>query len=113
MNCLFCDIADGSVPSDLVFESEEIVAFRDINPQAPIHILVIPRAHIDGVGAMDGTQIGLVGRLILAAVEISRTQGLTENGFRLAVNQGPDGGQTVGHLHVHLLGGRRMTWPPG
>ena len=113
MNCLFCGIAAGRIPSENVFESDEIVAFRDINPQAPVHILVIPKSHMDGVGVVDGTQVGLLGRLILTAIEISRSEGLTEDGFRLVVNEGRDGGQTVDHLHLHLLGGRQLGWPPG
>ena len=113
MRCLFCDVAAGSVPSERVFETDEVVAFRDINPKAPVHILVIPREHIGGIGAVDGTHVGLLGRLMLAAVEISQSEGLAEDGFRLVVNQGRDGGQTVGHLHVHLFGGRQMQWPPG
>ncbi len=113
MKCLFCDIAAGRTPSEVVFETDEVMAFRDINPKAPVHVLVIPKEHIGGIGAVDETHSGRLERLMLAAVQISQSEGLTEDGFRLVVNQGRDGGQTVGHLHVHLLGGRQMQWPPG
>jgi len=111
--CMFCDIAAGRMASDLAFGSDEIVAFYDVNPQAPVHILVIPKEHISGVGVVESGHEGLLGRLILAAVEISQSQGISDHGFRLVVNQGDNGGQTVGHLHIHLLGGRRLGWPPG
>ena len=113
MKCLFCDIVAGTIPSERVFEADDMMAFRDINPAAPVHVLVIPKEHIDGIGAADETHTALLGRLMLAAVEISQSEGVAEDGFRLVVNQGREGGQSVGHLHIHLLGGRQMRWPSG
>jgi histidine triad (HIT) family protein len=110
--CLFCQIAAGTIPVTRVYEDEQVMAFGDIHPQAPVHILVIPKRHI---GSLAQTQAGVVARLGglgAAAVEIARQQGLG-GGYRLVVNTGADGGQTVEHLHVHLLGGRPMGWPPG
>ena len=112
-HCMFCDIAAGRMDSDLAFESDDIVAFHDVNPQAPVHVLVIPREHISGVGVVESGHEPLMGRLILAAVAIAQSQGLSNHGFRLVVNQGDGGGQTVEHLHIHLLGGRKLGWPPG
>lgn len=113
MKCLFCDIAAGTIPSEIVFETDDVLAFRDINPAAPVHVLVIPKEHIDGVDAVDETHTDLLGRLMLAAVEISKSEGVAGKGFRLVINQGREGGQSVGHLHVHLLAGRQMRWPSG
>jgi histidine triad (HIT) family protein len=112
-DCIFCKIAAGEMDSDLVYEDEDCVAFRDINPQAPTHILVIPRKHIVGlaeVGAADGA---LLGKLLLVATEIAEDEGLRESGYRVVVNWGRDGGMAVNHLHIHVLGGRAMSWPPG
>lgn len=112
-DCLFCKIAAGDVPADIVHESEDLLAFRDINPQAPVHILVIPRRHVpslDEAGDGDG---GLLGALLLAARDLARSEGIAEDGYRTVLNVGGDGGQTVHHVHVHLLGGRALTWPPG
>lgn len=110
-NCLFCKIVKGEIPSNKVFEDEHVFAFYDINPQAPVHILVIPKTHVTSVAAVTDPQ--LVGRVMVKAAEIAREQGLEEKGYRLVTNHGPDAGQTVFHLHVHLLGGRSMGWPPG
>lgn len=112
MSCLFCRILDGSIPSQAVYQDDECYAFADINPQAPVHILVIPRAHIASTAEAGKEHSALIGHLFLAAAEIARSKGLTK-GYRSVINTGPDGGQTVDHLHVHLLGGRPMTWPPG
>jgi histidine triad (HIT) family protein len=112
-DCIFCKIASGAIPAKLTFEDERAVAFRDINPQAPTHALVIPRAHIsslDGAGDADGA---LLGHLLLVAARVAREEGHAEGGFRTVVNSGPDAGQTVFHLHVHVLAGRTLTWPPG
>jgi histidine triad (HIT) family protein len=111
-DCLFCKIAAGTIPVTRLYEDEQVMAFADIHPQAPVHILVIPKRHI---GSLAQTQAGdepLLGLLVAAAVEIARQLGLG-GGYRLVVNTGADGGQTVEHLHVHLLGGRHMGWPPG
>ena len=110
-DCLFCRIVRGEIPAKLVAETEDCIAFRDINPQAPVHILVIPRRHIASLDAMtDAAILGKAGALL---AEIARTEGVAATGYRMVINNGSDGGQTVGHLHLHLLGGRRMTWPPG
>ena len=111
--CIFCRIAAGEVPSTMVHEEEEIVAFRDLSPQAPTHILVIPRKHVSSVTDLEAGEDSATGRLLRVAGEIAAKEGISESGYRLVVNCGKDAGQAVDHLHVHLLGGRRMGWPPG
>lgn len=111
MDCLFCKIIAREIPADIVFESDSLLAFRDINPQAPTHILVIPKEHVDGIHAI-GDADDMHG-LMQAASQIARGEGIETAGYRLVINSGRHGGQTVDHLHVHLLGGRTMTWPPG
>jgi histidine triad (HIT) family protein len=112
MSCLFCRIVEGEIPSTPTFEDELVYAFADINPKAPVHILIIPREHISSMIDTDPSKRAILGHLLWAAAEIARSKGLT-NGYRVVVNTGEDGGQTVDHLHLHLLGGRQMTWPPG
>lgn len=113
-DCIFCKIANRSIPAPLVYEDPEVVAFQDINPQASHHILIIPRQHFADVGeAAAAGQGALLGKILTAAAHIGTERGLSENGYRLVCNTGKDGGQTVRHLHVHLLGGRPMGWPPG
>lgn len=112
-DCLFCRIASGEIPADLVLETPDVLAFRDINPQAPTHILIIPRAHIASVSEMEEDQAQIMGKLFLAARGLARKEGIQEDGFRMVVNAGADAGQTVFHVHMHLLGGREMGWPPG
>lgn len=112
-NCLFCRMIAGEIASDMVYEDDEILAFRDINPQAPLHVLVIPRRHIDTTNDLVDDDAGLVGRLILAARKIAVTEGVDEAGYRLVINCKAGAGQSVFHLHVHLLAGRRLSWPPG
>lgn len=112
MNCLFCKIVEGAIPSKPVYQDERCYAFSDINPQAPTHVLVVPREHIPSVAQAAEAHAALLGHLLLAAGEIARTSGL-QNGYRLVINSGSDAGQTVDHVHVHLLGGRPMAWPPG
>jgi histidine triad (HIT) family protein len=112
MSCLFCKIIAGEIPSNKVFEDELAYAFRDINPQAPTHILIAPRKHIASLAETGAKDKEILGYLHLVAGRIASSEGLT-NGFRTVINTGPDGGQTVDHLHVHLLGGRAMLWPPG
>jgi histidine triad (HIT) family protein len=112
-DCLFCKLASGDIPADFVYESDDILAFRDIAPQAPVHILLIPRRHIASIDAAGEDDGALIGSLLLAAAEIAREVGVSEGGYRTVLNTGDDGGQTVHHLHLHLLGGRRLTWPPG
>ncbi len=110
-DCLFCRIASGAIPVPFVAENEHAVAFRDIHPQAPVHVLVIPRRHVSSLA--EATDAAEVGALALLAAEVARQEGIAEGGYRTVMNTGADGGQTVLHLHLHLLGGRSMTWPPG
>lgn len=110
---LFEKICRGDIPATFVHKDELCVAFRDISPQAPVHILVIPRKPIPRVGLADEADARLLGHLLLVAGKVAREQGLSESGFRLVINNGSDGGEAVPHLHVHLLGGRQMKWPPG
>lgn len=111
-NCLFCKIVSGAIPAKRVHETAETLAFSDIHPQAPVHVLVIPKRHISSHAEALPEDAALIATLMATAGEIARKQGLV-NGYRLVVNTGPDGGQTVDHLHVHVLGGRHMGWPPG
>jgi histidine triad (HIT) family protein len=111
--CIFCRIAAGEIPAKVVRQDEDIVAFRDVNPRAPTHVLVIPRRHIASVNVLDPDDAALVGKLFLAAREIARSEGVDESGYRMVVNAGPDAGQSVDHIHLHLLGGRGLAWPPG
>ncbi len=111
--CLFCSIVDGTVPADVVLETDEVLAFRDIGPQAPSHVLVIPKRHLDSLGTAEDEDHVLLGRVMLAARDVAISEGLSEGGFRVVLNTGDDGGQTVRHLHAHVLGGRALTWPPG
>jgi histidine triad (HIT) family protein len=112
-NCLFCKIALGVIPSELVYEDDVCVAFNDISPQAPTHILVIPREHIASLDKAESNQKETLGHLLFAAAEIARAKGFAENGYRVVLNTNSDGGQTVFHLHAHLLGGRQFVFPPG
>jgi histidine triad (HIT) family protein len=112
-DCIFCDIAAHQLPADILREDDHILAIRDVNPQAPVHVLVMPREHIVSVLELTPAQDSLWGRILHVSQSIAEDEGIDESGFRLVVNTGTDGGQTVGHLHMHLLGGRRMTWPPG
>jgi histidine triad (HIT) family protein len=113
-DCLFCRIAAGGIPANVVARSTRALAFHDINPQAPTHVLAIPIDHFDGPANLD-SEAGesAAGHLLGFAAQVARQLGLAENGYRLVLNQGADGGQSVGHVHVHILGGRRMKWPPG
>lgn len=112
-DCIFCRIARGEIPAKVVREDEETVAFRDIDPKAPTHVLVVPRRHIASVNDLGEADAELVGRLYLAAKEVARDEGLADAGYRLVMNTGPDAGQTVDHIHLHVLGGRALNWPPG
>lgn len=112
-NCLFCRIARGEIPADIVRSDPEVVAFRDLHPQAPTHILIIPREHIASVSDLSDLNADLMGKLFLVARDLAREEGISEAGYRMVVNSGPAAGQTVFHVHLHLLGGRGMGWPPG
>lgn len=110
--CLFCKIVAGQVPSYVVYEDADVVAFKDINPQAPVHVLVIPRRHIGAIAELEDEESALVGKLVVAAKKIAASLGLAD-GYRLVFNNGPAAGQLVYHIHLHLLGGRKFSWPPG
>lgn len=112
-DCLFCKILREEIPTDFVFESEHAVAFRDINPQAPTHVLIIPRKHIATINDIDTDDAEIVGNLFLAAKQIAVQEDLAHAGYRVAMNCNEAAGQTVFHLHLHMLGGRRLDWPPG
>jgi histidine triad (HIT) family protein len=112
MDCLFCRMVAGEIPVKRVYDDDVCMAFADIHPQAPVHVLVIPKAHLESLAHAAATDAAMLGHLSGAAAEVARAEGLT-GGYRLVMNTGPDGGQTVGHLHVHVLGGRHMGWPPG
>lgn len=111
-DCIFCKIVAGEIPAKLVYEDERAVAFRDINPQAPTHLLVIPRKHVASLDGADEADEPLLGHLLLAAASVARQEGHA-GGYRTVINTGAEAGQTVFHLHVHVLGGRTLTWPPG
>jgi len=110
-DCLFCKIAEGEIPAKVVKRDGRLLAFRDINPQAPTHILIIPTEHVASLN--DAKDEGLLGEILVFAGTLAREEGIAQRGYRVVVNTNADGGQTVFHLHAHLLGGRRMTWPPG
>ena len=110
-DCLFCRIVRKEIPATLVAETDRCIAFRDINPQAPVHVVIIPREHVASLN--EARDADLIGRLSLFAADIARTEGIAESGYRTVVNTNRDAGQTVFHVHLHLLGGRAMSWPPG
>jgi len=112
-DCIFCKIASGEIPTAKVHEDDLCVAFNDLDPQAPTHILLIPRQHIDSIAKAENADREMLGHLLLTAAEIARNRGFDEDGYRIVINTNDDGGQTVFHLHVHLLAGRKMTFPPG
>jgi histidine triad (HIT) family protein len=111
--CIFCKIAAGKIPADKIFEGEEVIAFRDVNPQAPHHVLIIPRRHIESVNELKEEDAPLVTKMILAAKEIAGKLGVAQSGYRLVLNTNRAAGQAVFHIHLHLLGGRTFSWPPG
>jgi histidine triad (HIT) family protein len=112
-DCLFCKIAEGGIPASIVYQDDRIVAFNDINPQAPTHVLLIPRQHITSLNDLQKDDDQLIGELVRRAAAIARERGLSPGGFRTVFNTNRDAGQTVFHVHLHLLGGRSMHWPPG
>lgn len=111
--CIFCRIVEGSIPAKIVYQDEHALAFDDINPQAPVHALVIPKRHVPSVQDLGEADRVLLGHLLLTCSRIAKEKGLSETGFRVVANTGRDGGQTVFHLHLHVMGGRHMGWPPG
>ncbi len=112
-DCLFCKMVSGEISPDTVYEDDQVLAFRDLSPQAPLHVLVIPKQHISTMNELVGSNEQLVGHLLTTAVKIAADNGYAENGYRTVMNCNADGGQSVFHIHLHLLAGRRMQWPPG
>ena len=113
MDCLFCKIINGDIPCSKVYEDETVLAFRDIEPQAPTHILIIPKEHIKSAAEITCENSAVIAHIFEVAAKIAKDEGIAESGYRIVNNCGEDGGQTVGHLHFHLLGGRSLQWPPG
>jgi len=112
-DCIFCKIANQEVSVPLVYQDHLLAAFRDINPMAPVHILIVPKKHIPGVLELTDIDVEMLGKVFEIAGKLARQEGIAESGFRIVVNSGPDTGQSVQHVHFHLLGGRQMAWPPG
>jgi histidine triad (HIT) family protein len=113
MDCLFCRIIAGEIPADVVYQDNRSIAFRDINPQAPVHVLVIPHEHIESLDEAGQKDEALLGHLLRVAARVANEQGLSESGYRTVINNGAGAGQSVLHVHVHVLGGRSLNWPPG
>jgi histidine triad (HIT) family protein len=109
MDCIFCQIVDGKIPSDIAYQDEEVVAFRDIKPQAPVHILIISKRHIPSLNQLSEADLTLVGQMVAVANKLAKKEGLAQKGYRLTINCGEQGGQVIPHLHMHLLGGRRLS----
>jgi histidine triad (HIT) family protein len=112
-DCIFCKIASGDIPAEKIFENDSVIAFRDLNPQAPLHALVIPKKHISTINDLTAEDTALVGEMFLAARQVAADNGLSARGYRTVMNCNAEAGQTVFHIHLHVLGGRAMTWPPG
>ena len=112
-DCLFCKIVNGQIPASIVYQDDRLVAFKDINPQAPMHVLVVPRRHIDSLNALAAGDDGLVGEMVRRAAAIAREKGFADRGFRTVFNTNAEAGQTVFHIHLHVLAGRGLGWPPG
>jgi histidine triad (HIT) family protein len=112
-DCMFCKFVSGELQADVVFETEKVLAFRDINPQAPTHILIVPRKHVATINELTESDAEEVGKLFLVAKDLAKTEGFEKDGYRVVMNCNAAAGQTVFHLHLHLLGGRNFTWPPG
>ena len=110
-DCIFCKIANGEIPSEFVYSDENVVAFKDLNPQAPVHVLIIPKEHYESASKVDNDLVW--SNLMNAAVKVAKKFGLEKDGYRMVINTGEQGGQTVMHLHLHLLAGRNLGWPPG
>lgn len=112
-DCIFCKIANGEIPTDKIYEDEKVVAFYDIDPQSPVHFLVIPKEHISSIKEIDESNVSIISHIFLVIKKIATDNGLDEKGYRIVNNCGEYGGQTVNHLHFHILGGRELLWPPG
>lgn len=113
MSCLFCKIASETIPAAIIYQDNQVIAFDDVNPQAPQHKIIIPRKHIASLNELSGTDSNLVGHMVQVGAKLAHQLKVAENGYRLVMNCNADGGQTVFHIHIHLLAGRRMAWPPG
>ncbi|UCC67243.1 MAG: histidine triad nucleotide-binding protein [Armatimonadota bacterium] len=111
--CIFCRIASGEIPATIVYQDELVVAFRDVNPQAPTHVLVIPREHVPSLNAVSEQDKDSIGHIVRVSAQIAEAEGCADTGYRLVANCGPEAGQSVDHVHFHLLAGRRLGWPPG
>ena len=112
-DCIFCKMVSGDIQPDVVYEDDDVLAFRDANPTAPTHVLVIPKTHIATTNDIDADSADIVGKLYLAAKQVAQDEGIAERGYRMVMNRNPEAGQSVYHIHLHLLGGRAMRWPPG
>ena len=113
MDCLFCKIIAKQIPAKIIHEDDHVIAFRDVNPQAPTHALIIPRRHISTLNDLQGSDAALVGHMLFTASQLAISENIADSGYRLVMNCNGDGGQTVFHIHLHLIGGRAMRWPPG
>ena len=113
MDCVFCKIVEKEIPSDIIYEDDNVIAFNDLDPQAPIHFLVIPKKHIESIAKLEESDLKILDSIFLTIKKIASEKGLDENGYRVVTNIGEDGGQSVPHLHFHVLGGRGFKWPPG
>lgn len=113
MDCIFCKIVAREIPANIVYQDDRLTAFRDVNPQAPVHILIVPNEHIPSAFELEPEHDPVIGEMVRAAAVLAEREGVARSGFRLVFNTGPDAGQTVHHIHLHLLGGRHMRWPPG
>ncbi len=112
-DCLFCSIIDGKMRGEIVYQDDTVLAFKDIRPEAPVHILIVPRKHIESISSLQPQDVQVVGAIFMTAAKLAKELGIAESGYRVVVNDGADAGQSVFHLHYHLLGGRPMRWPPG
>ena len=113
MSCIFCKIVAGEIPSEILYQDDDVLCFRDVAPQAPTHMLVIPKKHIGSIAELDNSDMNLAGKILVTATQMAKEQGISESGYRVAMNCGDEGGQTVGHIHMHVMGGRQLGWPPG
>lgn len=112
-NCIFCKIVNGEIPSNKVYEDDKVLCFKDLNPEAPVHVLIIPKEHISSLNDLNEDNSQIISHIFLTAKKVAKELGIDQNGYRVVSNCGEDGGQTVGHIHFHLLGGRNLKWPPG
>ena len=113
MSCIFCKIIAGEIPAEILFQDDDVLCFRDVAPQAPTHMLVIPKKHIGSIAELEEADTNIAGKILVTATRMAKEQGISESGYRVVMNCGDEGGQTVGHIHMHVLGGRQMGWPPG